>query len=477
MTGKVYISQSDRFRKNHGQVFRSSGMFYYRNARNFRSTITLWNHFRHKNNIDAALLASVRDMSGKLIQRERIGFDQGEVIAYRPIIDSDFEGSVEIEAFAAADLKIPFTAIAALYEAEKSSCALHAYGRVYSTHEIEEGRYVPVGREAGWTLRDAPGVRSFCVFHNGAGEQPPQHATLRVRNAKGECRTVAMDLPALPPFATVRIFADQYMPDIVKFLDGREGMASVDFHVNGAFTRMLVGNETADEFQVTHSNFNYSEHVTENLPASLTEAFMIIPGLHGRRRQVVVYPEFSPGQYTMSADGQRTQFAPGESVIQTVNDEIITFARQDGVLPARIVTGLIVDADGVRLPAEISLNVFHGNKPDKRLSWGICAAPDRLRTALVVTDLAPLKGGFPADGTMELRAYSAIRHDYLSTTLHAADMARLKQGVPFEDLIPGLAAHLGGATGFFSLYSDYGGLFCYTMIHGAHGSLSLEHSF
>jgi hypothetical protein len=477
MTARVFISQSDRFAKNHGQVFRSSGIFYYRSASAFRSTITLWNHFKHKNATAVALLASVRDMTGKLLIRETLDFAAGEVINYSPFADENFEGSVEIEAFSAQNLKIPFTAISAIYEAAQSACLIHAYGRVYSSHEIEENRTVPVGRECGWTLRDALGVRSFCVFHNGAGPQPPQVIKLRVLNAWGEQRLCDIDFPALPAFATVRLNAADHIGDLTAFLRGKEGTAALDFQVNGAFTRLLVGNETGTEFQVTHSNFNYSDHETEALPDAVGEAYMIIPDLNGRTRRVIVYPEFSPGAYALATTQRTVTFASSETVIVPVETETIRFSRRDGALPARIVTGLIVDGGQGQLPAEISLGVFHAKKPDKRLSWGVCAARSRLPSSLVVTDLGQIKGVFPVGGTMELRAYSAVNHDVMTAVLGAEDLDALSKGVAFDDLFPGLAGHLGGETGYYTLYSDYGGLFCYSLIHGENGSISLEHSF
>jgi len=134
------------------------------------------------------LLASLRDMDGQLISRQPIAFDSGQVINYAPVIDGrdSFEGSVEIEAFSATDLKIPFTAISAIYEAGRSASLVHAYGRVYSSHEIEDGRTVPTGREAGWTLRDTEEVRSFAVLHNGMSRQSEQTAVLQVRNHGGK---------------------------------------------------------------------------------------------------------------------------------------------------------------------------------------------------------------------------------------------------------------------------------------------------
>jgi hypothetical protein len=268
------------------------------------------------------------------------------------------------------------------------------------------------------------------------------------------------------------------MPDLTAFLDGHEGTAALDFVVNGAFTRMMVGNETidGDEFQVTHSNFNYADHISETLPGKTGEAFIVVPDLNGRPRRLVVYPEFSPGAYVLNAQGQRTEFQTGDTVVASVDTGTVSFSRRDGALPARIVTGLIIDGSS-RLPAELSTNIVHAQTPDKRLSWGVCAAPERLRAALVITDFASVKGGFPENGTMELRAYSAVNHAYLSATLSASDMPALSKGISFADLLPGLATHLGGQTGYFSLYSDYGGLFCYTLLEGSNGSLSFEHCF
>ncbi|MEQ8507879.1 MAG: hypothetical protein RIB43_02675 [Rhodospirillaceae bacterium] len=479
MSEKVYISQSDRFAQNHGHVHRSSGIFYYRSATDFSTTLTLWNHFKHKNNVEAGLVASVRDMSGKLVGRESLNYDDGDVINYNPLVGETFEGSVEIEAFSSSNLKIPFTAIAALYEAKKSVCLLHAYGRVYSSQEIEESRTVPVGREMGWSLRDTDTVRSFCVFHNGANGQPAQTVNLRVRNSKGDIKTAAIDLAPLRPFQTVRLNANDYIAGLSAFLGGREGTASLDFMVNGAFTRMLVANETVDatEFQATHSNFNYADHVTEALPDSIGHAYMFIPKLQACDKKVIVYPEFSEGQYLLETQNRKIPFQNGDCVVEPVNAEELKFSRDDGALPARIVTGLILEGKSAQLPAEISLNVLHAKKPDKRLSWGVCAASDRLKCYLVVTPMPPLKGAFPSEGSMELRAYSATNHDVLSVKFGSSDIDRLSAGIAFDDIFPSLGAHLAGQTGYFTLYSEYGGLICYTMLSAQNGNVSLEHSF
>src|SRR5690606_17187134 len=119
-----------------------------------------------------------------------------------------------------------------------------------------------------------------------------------------------------------------------------------------------------------------------------------------------------------------------------------------------------------------SLGVFHAKWPQKCLAWGVCAPPGRLRSSLVVTDLAPVKGAFPQNGTIELRVYSAANHDMLSVKLSAHDLEALKSGVDFETLIPGLACHLSGELGYYTLYSEYGGLLCYTLLQSPRGGIS-----
>jgi hypothetical protein len=88
-----------------------------------------------------------------------------------------------------------------------------------------------------------------------------------------------------------------------------------------------------------------------------------------------------------------------------------------------------------------------------------------------------VKGEFPRDGTIDVRVYSAVNHDVLSTQLGVDDLEALSDGIAFDDLVPGLARHLGGQPGFYALQSEYGGFVVYTIVEGHRGSVSLEHSF
>ena len=109
MNNKVHISQSDNYKKNFGIAYRSSTIFYFKKSKEFNTIVNFMDYWKIKKSIDVMIIASLRDMSGKLIFRERISFDKGFVINYTPKIDQEnFEGSLEMEAIANGDLGIPY---------------------------------------------------------------------------------------------------------------------------------------------------------------------------------------------------------------------------------------------------------------------------------------------------------------------------------------------------------------------------------
>ena len=55
-------------------------------------------YWTKKKSIKVMIIASLRDMRGNLILREKLFFEKGHVINYEPkISDKDFEGSLEME--------------------------------------------------------------------------------------------------------------------------------------------------------------------------------------------------------------------------------------------------------------------------------------------------------------------------------------------------------------------------------------------
>lgn len=475
------ISQKQSFTEGFGDVLRSSAIFYVRQSEEMSTTISFMNYWKAKRGIDVAVIATTRAMDGSLIGRNRLRFSKGEVINFQPVLGDVDEGSVEIEIISTENLVFPYPALMALYETPASISMVHSYARAYSRHEVEESKTVTRGEESNWTLRDSASVRSFCVFHNGAPEQPEQQIHLTVRSMDGRRRDVDIDISALASYESFKLLPADHIPDIATFLDGSPGQATLSFHLRESFTRMLVGNETvnAGDFQVTHSDFNFNSHKTDRVSQSGVAGLLRVPELRDMERWVVVYPEQDPGQYRVTDGRNEHDFTSGEPVqIPAENGhEMFVFTKTDSALPTRINTGIGCVASPDLLPSEPSLGVMHNEVPAKRMTWAPCAASDNLDTDIVVHAYEELFGPAPADAELCFRLYSASRHGYVEQTMTCANLDAFDAGIRLEDVFPEAREYLDGETGYFTLYSEYGGLKAYVVMKKPGGSATLEHCF
>jgi hypothetical protein len=79
---------------------------------------------------------TVRNVSGKTVSRKEIYFSSSNVISISKF--GITEGSVEIEAFGNTNLRIPYAAVMAIYEADNSISMVHSYTRNHSLIELED---------------------------------------------------------------------------------------------------------------------------------------------------------------------------------------------------------------------------------------------------------------------------------------------------------------------------------------------------
>lgn len=475
------ISQKKSFAEGFGDVLRSSAIFYVRQSAEISTTISFMNYWKAKRGIDVAVIATTRTMDGSLIGRNRLRFSEGEVINFLPVLDGVDEGSVEIEIISTENLVFPYPALMALYETPTSISMVHSYARVYSRHEMEENKTVTRGEESNWTLRDGDAVRSFGVFHNGASIQPAQQLHLTVRSLDGRRRDVDINIAALAPYESFKLVPADHIHDLSAFLEGSPGQATLSFQLRESFTRMMVGNERIDrsDFQVTHSDFNFNRHKTDSVGQSDLAGFLRVPELRGLERWVVVYPEQDPGKYCVTDGRNEHDFNSGEPLQIPVENghAIFVFNRIDGALPTRINTGIGCMASPDRLPSEPSLGVMHGEVPAKRMTWGPCAVSDELDTDIVVHSYDDVFGSPPIDTELCFRLYSASRHGYIEQKMTCAALDALDAGVGLEDVFPDAREYLDGQAGYFTLYSEYGGLKAYVVMKKPSGSATLEHCF
>jgi hypothetical protein len=476
---KIEISQKDNYAGNFGNAYRSSAIFYYKQSKSFKTTVSFMDYWKPKRNIEVYILISRRLMDGTLHDRKEYKFENGNMINYCELAGEDFEGSVEVEVFSSRNMVIPYSAIMVIYENENSISMTHSYGRVYSPHEIEEKRTLTVGEESCWTVRDTSSVKSFAVFHNGIGTQNAQNLKLEVLNHKNQTKTFTYNLEELKPYASVRIVPQDIIGDeLISFLDGEPGNISVSFDLNGGFTRMLVGNETVSETQVTHSNFNYSRHKTDSIGEGI--AHMQIPPAGFNDCEVIIYPHCAQGKYTLKQNGEFIkEFNSGERVSQPIQEGLITIETPDGQLPSRIVTAITAKpaTKDAELPYEVSLGIVHKNRPLKSTHWGVIATNSNYESRIFVVPLESVYGDNP-DKSLTVNIYLEETKEVMSRKLSEDELKRADQGLFVSELFPQLKTKNYGNFGYYYFRSEtYGGFMVYSTIESDQGSLTLEHSF
>ena len=90
---KKAINQSRAFLSDYGIVNRSSAVFYFQKTEIHKTYFTILNYWKIKRGIDVLILASIRDMSGNLVKREKISFEDAMVINYEPELNDELKNN------------------------------------------------------------------------------------------------------------------------------------------------------------------------------------------------------------------------------------------------------------------------------------------------------------------------------------------------------------------------------------------------
>lgn len=481
------INQADNYSANFGICPRSSAIFWIPAVSSGRVRLALSNYWLFKNNVKVLLVASFRNMNGNLIERINIDFSQSDVLVLNPpeVDELEHGGSVELEALANEDIRIPYAAIMAIYETDQSISMVHSYARSYSAWEVEEERTISDGHEGCWTLRDTADVYSFAVLHNGAEPQPAQVANLEIKNYLGKTLACRFSIGELHPFETVMLKPVDLIPGLTGFLEGKPGSAIIDFSLNGSFTRLLLGWQSihTKQLQVTHSNFNYRIHATDLIESGRGElAYMRVPSTPFESK-VVVYPDFSPGEYSVQlSDRGRLLGNPLRlpSARSTFVGSALEFCRLDGHLPTRIVTAVerVPTQEENVVPCECSLGVLHSKRPPKRFHWGVCHTvfPSKL---LIVA--YPEIYGNPCESCALTVKCMQVNGEILEVVIQWHEVQdENRVSLSLNDMFPELGAidvdDANSEFCYLTVYSSYGGFFAFTSILKG-DSWTLEHTF
>lgn len=477
------IDQKKGIKQDFGNVLRSSAVFYYAKTEALSSTISFLNHWKLKRGLDTCIIANIRKLNGMLISREEIFFENGCVLNYSPFDPADnFEGSIEIEVFSLKNMVIPVAGILGIYESPNGISMVHSYARTYSNHELEEHRVITEGEDSGWTARDSEDVFSFCALHNGGRTCEPQEIRLTLTNHRHERCVASFMMSAINPYQTVIIEPRNHFEKLLALLDGKPGNIAISYRLQESFTRLLIGNRKIDgsDFQITHTNFNYSIHQTDKVEGE-HEAFMYIPQWQEADLDVVVYPDCDRGNYRVSVDGQTPKpFTEKKTVTLRMsknNPHLLTFETLKGEFPSRLVTAMRASLNSERIPAECSLNIIHRKYYNKFYTWGLAVKNDDLTCRIFFTECEAVYGKFTKDHKATLFLYSDNSFEHLETSLTLDLLEDLKRGMLIEDTFEDAPQFLRNSYGYLALKTEYPGFIIYSTLANSKGSVTLEHWF
>ena len=464
---------------DYGNVLRSSAIFYFKKTPSFKTTVSLLNYWKIKRDLKTTIVASVRKMDGTLVLRENFEFNESYVINYTPnIMEESFEGSLEIELFSLQDMVIPYAGITVVYESKFGISMVHSYGRAYSQHEIEEGKVVKKGEEACCHgLIDSDELESFGIVHNGSLKCPSQLVTVSVLNHRGDRENVSFTLHELNPYETLKVSPKKYFPNLIKFLEGKPGYSTFSFHLNNsAFTRMLSVNQKKDstDFQVTHSNFNFSKNGTSTVKNE-NYGYLMFPKIQNTEQEFIVYPDCAPGKYELIDNADKiVQFNENKGVVIPMKDNddgLFTFKRLDGEIPSRIHTGIKVSKSPDVIATDSCVGIFTKEQPKKRFTWALCSSNSKIKSRVFVTqmDLGDLdKKKLPVIITL----YSDHSLDSKEISI---DPKILSNGMYISEIFPDAENFLGSGYGWITIFSEHPYYVAYTTLENKHDSISFEH--
>lgn len=318
-------------------------------------------------------------------------------------------------------------------------------------------------------------IQSFAIGHNGNYVMQSHNCQLRVRRYDGREISRSFKLKELNPYETFKIFPCQIIEDLDTFLDGKAGNARLDFNLQGAFTRLLCCNQLQDssQLQVTHSNFDYSQHITDFVDSNTADAtaYMVIPpSIENTSCEAIVYPDRSPGDYLAGI----TTMQPIEDIFSLAvgqNSSVIKFTRSDNKLPSRIVTGLRLYQKG--LVAECSLGVIHSKRPGKHFHWMLVSG--LYETYVLFTAITKIYGELPSNLSLCLTLYGENSSESVQTN-YGIELLKVDAPIPLTSLFEECEQYLTKSFGYLTIWSDYPGLMIYSALKKGN-SITLEHSF
>lgn len=392
---------------NRKPVLRSSAIFPVLHTTAYSSKVIFMGYWLLKRNIrEVGLLYTLRNAVGTLLSRKYILLDSAkawsiQMSEYDELLQElgepdNFIGSLELEVFSTQDLVFPYPAFVLVYYNDTSSSVVHTVGRVYNDIEdLQQNNEYQVS-ESGFDIYGRDGLLPFLSFTNGPlGNENPL-VTYELVNSKHQTLRGTFALSALKPYETVFIYLKDHI-DLKPFLGNEPGMIRFGHNFSGFFPRFLVGNidEPARSISITHSYYDsspiadtkaYWPRQDERFMDSSTSIPLYLTT--GQFTKLVVYPIFSPSNFTLSfrfydADGLFLGEVLNARTFQSASQEYVQIdlgelAQQADIAIDEAKTAQLIAHwdDATRIPTRLKfgLNVGYQNRPSA-LPSNVCFAP------------------------------------------------------------------------------------------------------
>tara|TARA_A100001015_G_scaffold17261_1_gene20100 strand:+ start:2270 stop:3694 length:1425 start_codon:yes stop_codon:yes gene_type:complete len=469
----LIIDQTKNHSGNFGHIFRSSAIFYI--PKNIKTTISVSNYWDFKNKKKVSLLFSLRNKKGKIVSREEKKFAENKVI--NAIYEFSSDHSVEIEAFGNENLRIPYAAVMACYEARNSICMLHSYSRNHSLIELEDNHCHTIAKESCWSIK--PEFINKAIFHNGHLEVGSQTGELILTNLDGNEKKVKFKIPSIKSYETIVFNIETLCKNYKSFLKNKPGFATINFKNSSSFTRLMLiwEDKGKKEFQATHSNFDYSSFKTNNIKSEQGGEMTIPKGLDNLNWfNFVVYPKFQKGTYSVLHENKKIDFKTG--LIKQINDDsknLFFFKKNSAEIPSRIVTGIQGATRGQIVPFECSTGVAHEKTPSIRFRWAMVSG--KFESYIYVSRFnIKRKNSNKVGDTFIFKLYSSKSEKILEKAIKYNASSEGKYVFNLGEIFEDYKEFLGYDFGYISLFDESRNHHMFTSMK-KNNSITFEHSF
>ncbi len=248
--------------------FRTSAIFPVIHQEGMSSRILFLGYWMLKRNIDKiAALTTLRDSDGTIVKRNFLTLVEPKAysieVADLLVLagfsqDTSFQGSLEVEFFAAADLVFSFPATVINYYGNGFSTVVHTAQRVYNDFEDMQKNTQTDVPESGFNVHVDSNNEPFIGLINGPVVQEESKIALEFYNSNGDSLKYTKSLGTLKPYQTSFLYPARDLVELEPFLGHEVGSCKAKFSLNWIFPRLLVGNQqkNPNAFVVTHSYYD-----------------------------------------------------------------------------------------------------------------------------------------------------------------------------------------------------------------------------